>query len=544
MYDAVVIGAGINGLVAAAELAAAGWSVALVDEHERLGGFIASDELTEPGFIHDTFSSWHPLFVAGPAYAALGADLHRHGLEYANSDELVTASVSEHGTALAHRDPERTAAALHDPRDRDAYLAMVAQMQRWAPHVFGALASEFGLRRLISLGASTVRDLGPAESAELLRAAVQSGRGLLRERFHGWEVDQLWTPWLLHAGLSPDHASGGVMLPVMALTMHTAGLPVVVGGAGRFVDAFRQLLDERGVDLLTATRAERIETDHGRARAVLTDRGRLVARRAVLVSSSTQRLHRELLADVPGSRPPHRGRSAESITPRTGRAAMQIHLALDTPVQWRDERLRQVPLVHLSDGAAGTGIACAQAEAGLLPSMPTVAVGQQGVLDAGRAPAGRATLWLQLQELPFAPRGDAAGELDVTRGWDEALTGGYLDRVLARIEPHAPGFRATVSDARVISPRELQARNANAVDGDPYGGPGELDTSLVWRPRTGRGHTTPVQDLFHIGAFTHPGPGLGGGSGHLVAQRLTAERRSGSPRALRDAVRRLATRPG
>ncbi|WP_086722512.1 FAD-dependent oxidoreductase [Streptomyces carpinensis] len=129
-YDAVVVGAGINGLVAAAELAPAGWRVALVEAGGRLGGFIDS-RVDEEGFTHDTFSSWHPQFVGGAAYPLLGAHLARHGLEYRTGGDLLTASVADDGrTTVAYRDPERTAAAFTEPGDRDRYRAMVARTFR------------------------------------------------------------------------------------------------------------------------------------------------------------------------------------------------------------------------------------------------------------------------------------------------------------------------------------------------------------------------------------------------------------------------------
>jgi phytoene dehydrogenase-like protein len=107
--DAIVVGSGINGMVSAAELARAGWSVILVERNAEIGGFIATEERTLPGYLHDTFSSWHPLFVSGPAYAVLGEPLHRHGLEYRNTDGWVTASVDDDGRAtFAHRDPQRS----------------------------------------------------------------------------------------------------------------------------------------------------------------------------------------------------------------------------------------------------------------------------------------------------------------------------------------------------------------------------------------------------------------------------------------------------
>jgi phytoene dehydrogenase-like protein len=207
-------------------------------------------------------------------------------------------------------------------------------------------------------------------------------------------------------------------------------------------------------------------------------------------------------------------------------------------VAWADSRLDAVPLVHVSNGADSTGMACALAEAGLLPAEPTVVVGQQCLLDPSRAPEGRATLWVQLQEVPWAPAGAAAGEIDVREGWTAEAIDAYADRVIARIGRYAPGLADSVLARHVLPPTALSAANANAVQGDPYGGAAELDQSLLWRPGTGTGHRTEVDGLFHIGAFTHPGPGLGGGSGHLVAQQLVA------PTATRRLVAGLRGVPG
>lgn len=516
--DAIVIGAGINGLVAAAELAGAGWSVALIDEQDRVGGFIASEELTLPGYVHDTYSSWHPLFMGGAGYATLGAELHRHGLAYSNTDAAVTASVSKLGSAIADRSIESTAARFEHAQDADAYVAMLQQFETWAPHVFGALGSELRRRDIAKLGAGVARRLRVAGALELARVGLQSGRGLVRERFAGWEVDQLWSPWLLHAGLNPDNASGGVMLPVMAFSMHALGLPVVTGGAGNFTAAFSTLLEERGVVTRLGAPVEHITVAGGRATGVEVAGETWTARRAVIASTSTGRLYGELLdaADVTAS-----GQRAKALH-RPGRAAMQLHLALDRPVAWADERLDLVPLVHVSDGAGSTGVACAQAEAGLLPSAPTVVVGQQSILDPSRAPEGAATLWLQLQEVPFSPSADAAGLIDTDAGWSESVTNAYVDRVIARVEEFAPNLSSSILKVTAINPVDLRAANPNAVEGDPYGGAAELDQNLIWRPGSGTGHLTGVRGLFHIGAFTHPGPGLGAGSGHLVAQRLLA----------------------
>ncbi|ANW16805.1 phytoene desaturase family protein [Streptomyces clavuligerus] len=519
--DAVVVGSGINGLVAAAELAEAGWSVTLLERHDDIGGFIASGERTLPGYIHDTYSSWHPLFVTGPAHARLGERLREHGLTYRNTEEWVTASVADDGrVTLAHRDPKVTAAGFAYEADRDAYLAALRLLDEHMGPVGGLLGGEprssAGLRHLADL----FRIGGRAGVEGWARSLVTGGRGYARSRFRGTEVDHLYAPWLLHAGLSPDHASGGFMIPLLAATLHGAGLPVVAGGAGRFTDAFRSLLDSLGVRIITGTEVERVLVDGNRARGVVAD-GRVVrARRAVLASVTPTVLYGRLLPRDTVDREVRE----QAARFRYGRAALQIHAALSGPVPWRDERLGTVPLIHLSDGSGSTGIACAEAEAGLLPRRPTVAVGQQHVLDPGRVPEGAAALWLQLQEVPFAPLGDAAGELDTGGGWTTALARSYADRVLDRVAAHAPGLRERILALDIITPVDLAARNPNAVCGDPYGGSLELDQNYLWRPLPGAGtHRTPIEGLWHIGASTHPGPGLGGGSGHTVATTLLAD---------------------
>jgi phytoene dehydrogenase-like protein len=146
-------------------------------------------------------------------------------------------------------------------------------------------------------------------------------------------------------------------------------------------------------------------------------------------------------------------------------------------------------------------------------------------VDPSRAPGGSWILWIQLQEIPSRPKGDAAGELDVSGGWTEALREAYADRIQARIARHAPNLDAAVLRRVVLSPVDIEAANVNMVGGDIYAGSCALDQNLLWRPRPGLpGHRTHVRGLWHIGASTHPGPGLGAGSGTLVAKELLRRR--------------------
>lgn len=524
--DYVVIGAGINGLTAASELAMAGHSVTLIESANRLGGFIDSGERTLSGYIHDTYSSWHPLFVSGGAYATVGPSLHRHGLAYLNTDDAVTASVSsDDKVVIAYRDVNKTASGLELAHDQDAYLAMLADLGRNADIAFGALGAELRSPSVMKLALKMLGRNKIAGTESFVREALMSGRAFVRNKFDGWDVDQLWMPWLLHAGLGPDQTTGGVMFPIMAMSMHGFGLPIVSGGAAHFVSAFAQVLEENGVDVRLGYPVDSIIVEKGRAVGVRVAGETVMAKHAVIASVSPGALYENLLPVDSVSAPI----THEVSRYRPGRGAMQIHIALDRRVQWSDRRLNDVPLVHVTNGSGSTGVACAQAEAGLLPADPTIVVGQQYILDPSRVPSGAGSLWVQLQEVPFAPQGDAGGEFDVGNGWTETLKKQYSDRVLRSLERHAPGLTSSVLATDIISPVDLQSANVNAIEGDPYGGSAELHQNLMWRPTpsTSR-HKTTIPGLWHIGASTHPGPGLGGGSGHLAAQLLLRGRTSRS----------------
>jgi phytoene dehydrogenase-like protein len=207
---------------------------------------------------------------------------------------------------------------------------------------------------------------------------------------------------------------------------------------------------------------------------------------------------------------------------------MQIHFALSEPPRWeRDDRLASTAIVHLTPGLDGVSRAVNEAERGLLPAEATVVVGQPLTMAPSRAPDDAGLLWIQLQELPWHVKGDAAGELDAKDGtWTDELRERYADRIQARIAAHVPNLESAIRKRLVLSPADLQAANVNLHQGDPYSGALSLDQNLLWRPLPASpGHATPVKRLWHIGASTHPGPGLGAGSGTMVAKHLLRRRR-------------------
>ena len=208
---------------------------------------------------------------------------------------------------------------------------------------------------------------------------------------------------------------------------------------------------------------------------------------------------------------------------RYGRSEMQIHFALSEPPRWEgDERLAQTAIVHVTPGLDGVSRAVNEAERGLLPAEATVVCGQPLTMDPSRAPDGKGMLWIQLQELPWHVKGDAAGELDTGDGtWTEALRERYADRIQARLAPHIPNLESVDPRAHVPLARRPPGREPEPAPRRPVRGSLALDQNFLWRPFAERpGHRTPVDRLWHIGASTWPGPGLGAGSGTIVAQEL------------------------
>jgi phytoene dehydrogenase-like protein len=510
-YDAVVIGSGINSLAAAALLAKGGWSVCVLERSDRLGGAIRTDEITEPGFVHEMLAGWHPLFTGSAAYAELGDDLRARGLEYLNT-ELPTATLFPDGeSAFLTTSHEANVDALGPGWER-----VVSEFMPNADLAFGILGTELWSRDGAALAWKAYRRLGRRGLVEFAGRLLASCRDWVTEAFESPRVHGLLSPWVLHTGLGPDAAGSGFMAQVIAVAIELGGMPVPRGGGVRLVDALAGIVRDAGGVCETGREALRVVVTAGRAVGVRTADGEVVeAARAVLASVTPQALYGDLLG---GDGPVEEARRF-----RYGRGELQIHMALSEPPRWAgDERLGRTAMVHLTPGLDGVSRAVNEAERGLLPVEATIVCGQPVALDPSRAPAGSSILWVQLQELPSHVRGDAAGELDVGDGtWTEALREAYADRIQARLALQIPNLESALLRRVVLSPADIEALNPNMPGGDIYGGSCALDQNLLWRPRPALpGHRTHVEGLFHIGASTHPGPGLGGGSGTLVAHEL------------------------
>jgi phytoene dehydrogenase-like protein len=526
-FDAVLVGSGINTLTAAALLAREGWAVCVLERSDRLGGAIRTEsDYTLPGFTHEVLSSWHPLFTGSAAYAELGDELRRRGLEYVNTD-YPTATAFPDGRAMFLSTTMDANVAEFDRfavGDGAAWQRQFEEFMANADLSFGVLGTELWSAGGLGLGQKMLRRFGRHGLLEFAGHALSTCRDWTTGTFRAPEAHGLLAPWVLHTGLGPDNAVSGFMTQVIACAVQLGGMPVPVGGGTRLVEALAGIVRDAGGELRTDAEVTQVTVSGGRATGVALADGETVgAARAVVAGVTPTQLYGSLLrrSDVPTS-----VRDAAARY-RYGRAGMQIHLALDEPPRWKGlhaERLARTAIVHVTPGLDGVSRAVNEAERGLLPAEATIVAGQPCAVDPSRAPDGKSIVWIQLQELPAGPvRGDAAGELDVGDGtWTEELREGYADRIVGRLGESIENLGSATLARSVLSPLDLERMNCNLVAGDIYAGSCALDQNLVWRPfASAPGHRTTVENLWHVGASTHPGPGLGAGSGYLVAKQLT-----------------------
>jgi phytoene dehydrogenase-like protein len=526
-FDAVFVGSGINSLVGAALLARDGWSVCVLERNDVAGGCIrTSSDLTLPGFTHEVLASWHPLFTGSAAYAELKDDLDRRGVTYVNTDLPTGAAFPDGSAAFITGSLEGNVTEFDRlvPGDGTAWECQFNAFMANADLSFGILSTELWSTAGLSLGRKAFRRLGRRGLLEFAGNTLVSCRDWVSETFESEAARGVLAPWVLHTGLGPDQATSGFMTQVIGAALQLGGMPVPVGGGVRLVEALAGIVTGAGGEVRLEAGVQRIVVANGRATGVRLADGEVVAAaRAVVANVTPMQLYGKLLSDseVPV------GVAEAAARFRHGRSEMQIHLALDEPPRWKGqdaERLQRCPIVHVTPGLDGVSRAVNEAERGLLPAEATIVCGQPVVLDPSRAPSGKSVLWIQLQELPAGKvKGDAAGELDTGDGtWTEELREAYADRIVARLGASIENLGAATLKRVVISPTDLEALNMNLVGGDIYGGSCSLDQNLLWRPLAeAPGHATAIDGLWHIGASTHPGPGLGAGSGYLVAKELT-----------------------
>lgn len=519
MADHVIIGSGINGLVAAAMLALKGQRVLVLEREATLGGCLRSDEVTLPGFTHDVMAATFVLFMTSPAGAALGPHLARHGFEYCHSPHPTGVLRPDGSSLVLTMDQARNIATFNAlaPGDGDAHARDVGAIAADAPFLFALLGGPLWSWSTAKLMFAQIRKRGLRGLAAWFGTALAPARGWLEANYQNPLVQALWAPWVLHCGLTPESTYSGQMGKVIAFALEVAGAPVAKGGSASIVSAFKSLIEANGGTLRTGADVAEITAKDGHVTGVRLASGEVIATKSVLASVAPGQLYDRLLPAV--NLPSDREASRQF---RHGRGNFQLHYALDRPPEWLSPGLDDVALIHLTDGIDAVSRSANEAERGLFPAVPTICVGQPHRLDPSRCPSGKAILWLQIPDAPTAIKGDAGSGIS-GRTWDEATREAFADRIEAILSNHIKDFEAIKLARKAYSPADLEAMNINLVGGDPYGGSCAIDQFFIFRPFAhSTNGTSALRGLIHIGASTHPGPGLGGGSGFNAAKRLGA----------------------
>ncbi len=495
--DAVVIGAGHNGLVAAAALADAGWDTLVLEAADTVGGSVRSAELV-PGFTTDLFSAFYPMAVASPAITSL--ELERHGLAWSHAPSVLAhpAGPDDEVGAVLHREAGDTAAALSG-RDQQAWLDLVDEYERIKEPLLRALFSPFPpVRGALGLA----RVLGTAGALRMARFALLPARRMAEELFGDESARLLLLGNAMHGDAPSDAAVSGAMGYLLAMLGQDGGFPVPVGGSGALTQAMAARARAGGAVIRTGERVEAIEVADGRAVAVRTAGGeRIAVRRAVVADTSAPTLYRDLLPAhaVPGA-------VLDALEHfQWDTPVVKVNYALDAPIPWTAANAHGAGTVHLGADADGLVRWMADLQTGVLPQSPFLLFGQMTTSDPSRSAPGTESAW-SYSHLPRGVTDDASA--------DEVA--GRMDAVL---EAHAPGALGHVVGRVVQRPSDLQGADANLGGGAVAGGTMQLHQQLIFRPVPGLGRTeTCVRGVFLGSAAVHPGGGVHGGPGLSAAR--------------------------
>jgi phytoene dehydrogenase-like protein len=461
--DAVVVGAGPNGLAAAIAMAQAGRHVTLIEGEQTVGGGCRSEELTLPGFVHDTCSTVHALSLMSPFLR--GLPLAQHGLGLVHPDAPLAHPLDDGSAVILERSVAETARSLGP--DGPAYSRLLTPL----------------VERADELAAQILGPLRPPRHPLLLArfgvSAIRSAAGLADARFEGARARALLAGCSAHSLLSLRSPASAAFGLVLALSAHRVGWPVARGGSQKLADALAAHLRSLGGTIETGRRVGSIDE--------LGDPG------SVLLDVTPRALLRLAGGRLPGIYRRRLGRF------RYGPGIFKLDWALDAPIPWAAPEVARAGTVHLGGTLEEIALSEQAAVRGEHCERPFVLLVQQTLFDPTRAPAGKHTAWAYCH----VPHGS-------TRDMTTAVE--------SQVERFAPGFRDLIAARATMDSAEVERRNPNYVGGDINGGMQSL-SQLFTRPvARAVPYSTPLAGVYLCSSSTPPGGGVHGMCGYWAAQ--------------------------
>ncbi len=522
-WDAIVVGAGHNGLVAANLLADRGWGVLVLEAYERPGGAVASvADQPAPGFVTDLFSAFYPLAgVPGPI-RSLG--LQRYGLRWSHAPEVLAHVLPDGRSASISRDLARTCASVASfaAGDGEAWAQMTREWDRVGPHVLRAVLDPFPpVRGAVGLAAAL-----RTSALRFARLGLSSAWQWTRDEFAGEGARLLIAGNAAHADL-PITAPGSALFGwLLAMVAQRQGFPVPQGGSGELTKALVRRLESRGGTVVCQAPVTRVIVQDGRAVGVVTASGDEHRARHVLADVDAPRLFHDLVGDdlLP------EGLAADLERFSWDPSTLKVNWALSTPIPWTSPEVGLAGTVHLDADLAGLADYTHALATDRTPERPFLLLGQMTTADPTRSPEGTESVWAYTH----LPR----------RTWSSGEVDEQVARIEAVVESHAPGFLQRVIGRSVQGPDQLAAADANLGLGSINAGTSQLFQQLVLRPTPSLGRAeTFIDGLYLAGASAHPGGGVHGACGRNAARAAILRDRSitrPASWALTASVRRLA----
>lgn len=462
-HNAIVVGAGPNGLAAGIMLARAGKSVLVLEAADSVGGGTRSAELTLPGFVHDVCSAIHPFGTVSPVFRQF--PLEQFGLSWDYSPAELAHPFDDGTAALLMRSVHDTGATLGP--DADAWRRFMQPLVDDADVLLNSLLSPLNMAR------------SPLTMSRFGLQALRSAKGLSNALFQGKRAKALFGGIAAHSFLPLDLSPSAAFGVVLALMGHISGWPMAHGGSQQIAYALADYLKSLGGEIQTSTPVQNVD-DLPAADAVLFD---LTPRQLLKIAGQRfsegyrRRLNRY----------------------RYGPGVFKLDFALDGPIPWKAQECAMAATIHL--GGTFEEIAAGEHDVatGRHPERPFVLLAQQSLFDTTRAPDGKQTAWAYCH----VPNGS---------------TTDMSERIEAQIERFAPGFRDRILARSVMSPAVLESHNANYIGGDINGGLPDL-RQMFTRPVVRiPPYTTPDKQIYICSSSTPPGGGVHGICGYHAAR--------------------------